>query len=208
MNKLDLQKVCCVLVDGVDPNQSAKVLNYCADLCDFHSIKLFSFEKPNVQYNHEFIQIKKFTYPEYNRFLIKDLSPYINTDYVLIIQTDGFIVNINCWSNDFLQYDYIGAPWVHGTLPNTRVGNGGFSLRSKKFIERCSASDIAINSNQEDIVVCSTNKHIIEQSGLKYAPVEVAAKFSWGGDIPEIQRSWKDCFGAHCKIQEFLNLIK
>jgi hypothetical protein len=138
--------------------------------------------------------------------IARQLQPYTNN--IVRIQTDGFIVNINCWSNDFLQYDYIGAPWVHGTLPNTRVGNGGFSLRSKKFIERCSASDIAINSNQEDIVVCSTNKHIIEQSDLKYAPVEVAAKFSWGGDIPEIQRSWKDCFGAHCKIQEFLNLIK
>jgi hypothetical protein len=208
MNKLDLQRISCVLVDGVDSNQSAKVLNHCSNLCDFHSVKLFSFEKPNVEYNHEFIQIKKFTYPEYNRFLIKDLSSYINTDYVLIIQTDGFIVNINSWSDDFLKYDYIGAPWVDGTLPNARVGNGGFSLRSKKFIERCSAPDILINSNQEDIVVCCTNKHLIEQSGLKYAPVEVAAKFSWGGDIPESQRTWKDCFGAHCKIQEFLDLIK
>ena len=29
---------------------------------------------------------------------------------------------------DYLEYDYIGAPWVH---PQGLVGNGGFSLRSK-----------------------------------------------------------------------------
>jgi hypothetical protein len=208
MNKLDLQRVSCVLIDGIDPNQSAKVLNYCTSLCNFHSVKLFSFEKPNIKYDYEFIQVKKFTYPEYNRFLIKNLSSYINSDYALIVQTDGYITNINAWNNAFLDYDYIGAPWIHGTLHNTRVGNGGFSLRSKRFIERCSWPDININSNQEDIVVCSTNKELIEKSGLKYAPVEIAAKFSWGGDIPELQRSWNDCFGAHCKIKEFLDLTK
>lgn len=208
MNKLNLDQISCILIDGVNPNQSAKVLNYCGSLCNFNSIKLFSFEKPTEKYDYEFIQIKKFAYPEYNRFLIKNLSSYINSQYVLIVQTDGYITNINAWDNIFLNYDYIGAPWIQGTLYNTRVGNGGFSLRSKKFIERCSWPDININSNQEDIVVCSTNKDLMERSGLKYAPVEIAAKFSWGGDVPEIQRTWQDSFGAHCKIEEFLKLTE
>lgn len=208
MSKLDLNKISCVLIDGVDPNQSAKVLNYCAALCNFHSVKLFSFEKPTIQYDYDFIQVKRFTYAEYNRFLIKSLSHFIDSEYILIVQTDGYITNLNSWDNAYYDYDYIGAPWAQGTLYNTRVGNGGFSLRSKKFIERCSWPDININSDQEDIVVCSTNKNIIEQSGLKYAPLGIAAKFSWGGDIPEVQRTWRDSFGAHCKIKEFLDLIK
>ena len=35
--------------------------------------------------------------------------------------------------NDFLKYDYVGAPWLNGM-----VGNGGLSLRNKnKMIEIC-----------------------------------------------------------------------
>ena len=33
----------------------------------------------------------------------------------------------------FFDYDYIGAPWPNNFV--NRVGNGGFSLRSKKFLE-------------------------------------------------------------------------
>lgn len=37
----------------------------------------------------------------------------------------------------FMEYDYIGAPWVHQvtTNPSIFVGNGGFSLRTKKYMQ-------------------------------------------------------------------------
>ena len=44
--------------------------------------------------------------------------------------------------SDFLKWDYIGAPWplsyeafVDPFGRHIRVGNGGFSLRSRKFLE-------------------------------------------------------------------------
>ena len=30
---------------------------------------------------------------------------------MLIVQDDGFIINKNLWDEEFLSYDYIGAPW-------------------------------------------------------------------------------------------------
>lgn len=73
---------------------------------------------------------------------IKNLHRRFDTDYVLIIQTDG--VPVNGGLDRFIgRYDYVGAPFGFHTswrrrLPYAkyRVGNGGFSLRSKKICER------------------------------------------------------------------------
>lgn len=70
------------------------------------------------------------------------MTDYVDTDYCLIIHDDGFIVNPHLWTDDFLKYDYIGAPWYLGinrglTWLQDRhnlVGNGGFCIRSKKLM--------------------------------------------------------------------------
>ena len=71
---------------------------------------------------------------------------------MLVIQDDGHIVNPSLWDEEFLKYDYIGLPWpfedswiekqlkeqrpiIRKVYPKNRVGNGGFSLRSRKFLE-------------------------------------------------------------------------
>lgn len=197
MTKLNLKTITCVLVDGVDPNQSAKTLNYCASLCDFYDVKLISFKKPDIKYDYSYIEIPKLDYKGYNEFIVKKLNNYIDSEYALVIQTDGFIVNLYAWKDEYLKYDYIGAPWFSNTLGDSRVGNGGFSLRSKRFIERCAQDDIDMGHPAEDAIVCSLNKSKIENSGLKYAPIELAAFFSFSGRINEVKRSWQECFGAH-----------
>ena len=46
----------------------------------------------------------------YSNFILKDLLPYINTTHLIIVQSDAMIVNADSWSDEFLNYDYIGAP--------------------------------------------------------------------------------------------------
>ena len=56
----------------------------------------------------------------------------IPTEVILIFQTDTLIFSKNKHKiNDFLQYDYVGAPWPPGYTPIGEVGNGGLSLRKK-----------------------------------------------------------------------------
>jgi hypothetical protein len=198
MDKLNLNNITCVIVDGYWPaNKNARVLNYCADLCDFHSVKLLSFEQPTIDYSYDFIKIPKLNYLEYSAFAIKELPKYIESDYALVLNHDGYIVDTKYWDNNFLNYDYIGAPWHAGTLPNARVGNGGFSLRSKKLLDRCMKDDFVLYPTNDDIMICSIYKELIEADGLKFAPVDIAAKFSYGGPVPEVNREWTECFGAH-----------
>jgi hypothetical protein len=76
-------------------------------------------------------------------------SPYfykcIDTEVLLIFQTDTIIINKNI-INDFLQYDYVGAPWI-----NKLVGNGGLSLRKKsKMIEITEKVNSQFTDNEDN----------------------------------------------------------
>jgi hypothetical protein len=66
----------------------------------------------------------------YNKLLCsKQFWNLFTGDKILIYQEDTFIFKSNLM--DFIEWDYIGAPWVNNK-DSLKVGNGGFSLRSKK----------------------------------------------------------------------------
>src|SRR6266850_1256662 len=69
------------------------------------------------------------TVKDAQHFLWFNVPQYVKTSHILTIQWDGWVINPHLWNDDWLQYDYIGAPWDDGC-----VGNGGFSLRSKRLM--------------------------------------------------------------------------
>lgn len=129
-----------------------------------------------------------FTVSDYSTFMIKSLNEYVSTNFVLNFQHDGFIFNQRAWEEDFFNYDYIGAMWpliywknLNGTNEETRltVGNGGFSLRSKKLLKALSGEELINGEHPEDLFICAVYKKILEEKyNIKYAPVSVAEKFS------------------------------
>ena len=48
------------------------------------------------------------------------------------MQWDSWIINPQQWTDQFLDYDYVGAPWLWHT-DNYQVGNGGFALHSRQL---------------------------------------------------------------------------
>lgn len=108
---------------------------------------------------------KNLTYHEYNGlFYEKSFYDYIPTETFLVFQTDSMILKDNKHKiNDFLEYDYVGAPIVcferfHNCKKNTTingvafdVGNGGLSLRKKsKMIELLNYITFAKSYNKDD----------------------------------------------------------
>ena len=88
------------------------------------------------------LNVKNLTLREYNNLFKynKDFYNYIPTETFLVFQTDTIIFEkYKHLINNFLHYDYVGAPWNHlidGKDKNDCVGNGGLSLRKKsKMIE-------------------------------------------------------------------------
>jgi len=91
---------------------------------------------------------------QYN-ILLKNSNFYkcIPTEILLIFQVDSIILKENKdLINNFLEYDYVGAPWRNGM-----VGNGGLCLRSKsKMIEICEKVDKNFTPH-EDNYFCYQN---------------------------------------------------
>ena len=93
-----------------------------------HRIKLINLNVDNLTIN------------SYNNLLkySKNFYNCIPTETFIIFQTDSILIKkYKNLINDFLHYDYVGAPWNHFPLNNNEsVGNGGLSLRKKsKMIE-------------------------------------------------------------------------
>ena len=82
--------------------------------------------------------------PGMNIDCIRNLHKRFDTDYVVILQSDGMPVKAGI--EQFVgQWDYVGAPWTgHGNwkdwfvYPRFAVGNGGFCIRSKRICEAAS----------------------------------------------------------------------
>ena len=196
---------------------TVKAILFSKKMCKFKHIKLLScinIEIPDV----EVIKISPMSYSDYNNFMIKSYNDYIDTPYALNIHDDGFIINPSSWTDEFLKYDYIGALWPVGKhMPivhnYNRCGNGGFSLRSKKFLEVCQ-NYCPATGYAEDTAMCRIYRDILASHGILFPPDDLAAKFSIEDDtIPEAKgQSQKNyvtlkSFGFHYKSSHACKLL-
>jgi hypothetical protein len=118
-----------------------------------------------------------------NKNTLKLVPEVVTEDYNLMIQWDGFAVNPDAWTDEFLEYDYIGAVWswnhdIYGT--RNQVGNGGFSLRSKKLYQAILDFNLMKKPlESEDDMICRIYAdELKEKYGIKFAPNDLADQFS------------------------------
>lgn len=121
-----------------------------------------------------------------------EVPRYLNTSHILNIQYDGWVLDASRWENDFLKYDYIGAPWPWHS--HNRIGNGGFSLRSARLLQfvRDHMDEFPLlNDSLEDDLLCRKYRQSLESQGFRWAPEKLARKFSFERDDP------RKTFGFH-----------
>ena len=119
---------------------------------------------------------------DYNAFVSRRLVEHMTTPFVLVFQWDGFVLDPALWTDEFLDYDYIGAPWAEESAPpGRRVGNGGFSIRSRRLMEALRRLRLKFNpETSEDKVIGRMLRPILEESyGIRFAPVGLAERFSF-----------------------------
>lgn len=157
----------------------------------------------------------------YSDFVIYELFKFIETSHILIVQWDGYILNKREWNLDFLKYDYIGAPFIPRDIDKNYsiakngnffiIGNGGFSLRSKKLLEAPSKykllDDKKFTNFHEDGFFSVLHREFLELKGFSWAPFEIAEKFSIESPI-----SFQDLdnlpFGFHGKKVIYLLIFR
>ena len=195
-----LDNVTLLGVDCVDIER----LIYAADV----SQKEIKFKEVKLLTHYEFdderiVNIPKIgTIEAYSEFMIKDLNHYVDTDFVLVIQYDGFIVNPSQWNHQFLEFDYIGAPAKWG------IGNGGFSLRSKKLLQILANDSHIENVHPEDFSICRTYRSYLEQKGIHFATPEIAHQFSIENGIWDAQFGFHNADISSWDIDAFTDAVK
>jgi hypothetical protein len=113
----------------------------------------------------------------YSRFMLRELSSHIDTSHALCVQWDGFVLNGEAWDPAFLEFDYIGAVWPH-FRDKHNVGNGGFSLRSRRLLAACGRLPFD-GSVAEDLLISRVCRDRLEEEGIRFATEDVARKFAY-----------------------------
>jgi Protein of unknown function (DUF5672) len=178
-----------------------KSFDICNYYCDFEeSFMICSKDTQNIDLNNKNIKFTKMlnSQKEYDIFCIKELKNFLETKFMLLVHPDSWICNPDAWTDEYYEYDYIGAPWYwgveKGNLP--QVGNGGFNFRSKKLIEEVyneSINDLRFNQSGEDMYICCDIRKKMEDKGIKFCPYHLADKFS----IETKNAPWNGEFGFH-----------
>lgn len=191
--KIELPNITLIGIDCVDIKKLQIVADISTKDINFGKVKLLTSIESTDPRVIKIPHIK--STKKYSDFMIKELYKYIDTEFALIFQYDGFILNASAWSDNFLKYDYIGSPWYH--LGDLRVGNGGFSLRSKKLIDWLGKNweKVAAKIHPEDVFISKFARPFLEKEGIKFAPEEIAKKFSIEGDERGVV--WNGEFGFH-----------
>lgn len=221
---LSLPNVTLLSIDTIDPLRTIKAMRYSllqAKFADAVLVTTASKFNPSMlktiggQGRIDQIEVQ-FVEPgprsDYERQIICDLPKWFETDYCLFQEWDSAIVNPSAWNPKWIDrmepnggYDFIGAPWPYnfseiGYLPCTKdncVGNGGFSLRSRKFAEATNEVFIRYRPSLvgllSDSWISRTARHRLESYGHRFAPEDEALKFSCEN------RFYNGQFGIHGK---------
>lgn len=187
---ISLSSITLVAVSSIKIRKTIRALKKSMQKINFQETIFISHRKPLwLNKKIKFIKCEKIdSLKKYSQFMLYDLAEFIQTDFALIVQHDGYVIRPGQWDDHFLDYDYIGAPWPKNKFftkekENIRVGNGGFSLRSKKLLNifnklRLPFSDYGTGFYNEDGAICVYYKKQLEENGINFAPIQVAAKFS------------------------------
>ncbi len=190
-----LSDVTVCAADSVTPELAARALQISMERCAFAEAILFSDVAVAGDFRH--IAIPKLTsLDDYSRFCLKEMGRHIRTAYALVVQWDGYVVNAAAWDKRFRNYDYVGAPIFRDG--RVVVGNGGFSLRSRKLMQALAKLPVVPGVN-EDWTISEILRPTLERDfAIRFAPPEMAARFSYEQRYPG-----KPTFGFHAQSNFF-----
>ena len=211
--KLQLPSVTLLTATSVDFDNAQLALLLSSMHVEFGAIKMLSSDYPLERHSHiRYERIPEMDFLGYSRFMLEELHNFVDTPHCLIVQADGFVLSPQNWNPAFLEFDYIGAPWPetlliqpgNGTLAlgNNRVGNGGFSLRSRKLLEataQVNFDDLDFPIKSEDLVICHYLGAEMQATGIRFAPLDLAAQFSIESGDNLHGQTLKSVFGFHGK---------
>lgn len=181
---LNLPNVTLICMTNSKLVEHQRALDISSEKIKFGAVKLI--HRPDID-----------TIDKWNKAMVYELGGYVDTDYAIIIHHDGYIINPELWNPDWLNYDYIGSPFplptddfsyrdINGVIQ--RVGNS-VGLRSKKLMDLPKKIGMEWKSfhgfYNEDGYISVNMRHVFEEHGCKFAPLDVSVHFAKEHEIQE-----------------------
>src|SRR5216117_3260560 len=122
---LKLPNVSLIMIETRQHELADYALKDCLKRVEFGEVIIFT-DKPEL-YEHFTASI--YPVPDWDekigwcRWTWQGMVEYVRTSHALCIQWDSWVTDPSMWRDEFLQYDFIGAPWWYKDGKN--VGNGG-----------------------------------------------------------------------------------
>jgi Protein of unknown function (DUF5672) len=192
---LDLSRVTLLFVETQAHAITKRVIDDCLTKATFGDVLVYS-DKPElipITGSRSRYEIVPF-FPdkvEAGKFYYSAAMAKVETDFALMLEWDGGIYDPSKWKPEFFNYDYIGAPWNMRRNEQCTVGNGGFTLMSKRF-----GHFICENAEKypacTDMDVCRNRRQFYDEAGFRWPDRELASYFSW-----ELGQRNPDHFGFH-----------
>jgi len=211
--KIKLTDVTLLAATSIDIDATQIAMKISMHNIEYGAVKLLCSSPPEKKYpDIEYVLIPPLrNLNDYSKIIFQNLYKYFKTSHCLIVQSDSFVLNSELWSKEFLKYDYIGGPWPNKIeinpnlildLEKNPVGNGGFSLRSHKLAEttgKINFDSLNFPMKSEDVVICYYLYQRMIDSGIRFAPPELAAKFSMENIDKLYGQNENSVFGFHGK---------
>lgn len=175
--KLDLKRVTLVTVDTVCHELTRLALDDCTAVADYGEVIIFSDRSISAAANHMCVKCEVRNTKDVSDIYYKTLPHVVRTEFMMIVHWDSWILRPECWRDEFLNYDYIGAPWLY---PFYNVGNSGFSIRSTEMARYIARNEKLLeHAFPDDAVICRRHRPHLDEHGFRFAPSEVAAHFAF-----------------------------
>lgn len=185
-----------VCIDCVNQGNAISAIQKSIQQCEFDRVLFLTdtyIEIPGI----EVVKIPSIkSKDDYSLFMIKQLWKFIHTDFMLVIQHDGYVLDGEMFDTRLYDYDYAGALWLE--RDGLSAGNGGFSWRSKRLMDAIGSDELIVSATPEDVTICRVYRSYLEERyGLKWATEEICERFSF-----ELRQPKQKTFGFHAYFHE------
>jgi uncharacterized protein DUF5672 len=178
---LKLPDVSLVLIETREHDLATLALEDCERRAEFGDVIVFT-DRPAqfMRADRRIVPVPDWpTKQGWSRCFWYEVALHMRTSHALCIQWDSWIVAPEMWHDEYLQYDYVGAPWWYEDGMN--VGNGGFCLRSTRFMRfvRNNRAQFPCITDLDDDLYCRKYRPALQEAGFVWAPEMLAQNFAF-----------------------------
>jgi hypothetical protein len=172
--KLRLSDVTLVMIDATCPELARLSLEDSLAQVDFADVLVCSPQRIDVP-GTQWVNVPK--WPDrlaVQNFLWYEMHDLVKTDWFLMTQWDAWVIDASQWRSEFLDYDYLGAPWWYDDGLN--VGHG--VLRSRRLMRFLANNREAFPlEHPEDELLSRRYRPALEQAGFRWPSEQLASQF-------------------------------